>query len=479
MPSIIGGSSTANVGNVDAGYNQNVALTNTPALVGAVRMQSECDPGVITGTVDLKAPETNADYQLRMTAEVRGDSEIFNYTAQNTAKHGTVSTAMTQSWSGGFWTSNASAITTINTGVSLRTYQQFALPPDATAYIVTFAALNAALATNTSIDFGLVSLGAATPFAPTDGVSYRITSAGFEGVVTYNGVAVSTGVLTFAYAPNQVYAFLIIVSAVSTDFYIDNIKYGSVPRPVGNGTAWLSSSLPYSVRHAIGASAAGTALGLKVSGYEISFGGSSTAMPLITQLALQGCMGSQGQSGQTMGTTAIGVGNSSTPAALVPANNTAAAGSLGLGGAVWETDTVAIGTDGIICSFANPVGTIAVPGRSLLVYGMRIDSACQVALTGGGYIELWTAAYGHTAVSLATVEGVLTKAPRRVVLGQRTVAAAAPALTGLGTITIAFVVPIAVQPGEFFAVVKKKTSGTTSSAGVWAHAIQVDAAWVG
>ena len=181
--------------------------------------------------------------------------------------------------------------------------------------------------------------------------------------------------------------------------------------------------------------------------------------------------GYQGQEGNTMGSLAR-VTNSANPAAAVPTNTTAAVGT-GLGGEFWETDTLAVNTDGIIASFQNPLNTVAIPGKNLVINGIYIDSYVQVVEVLGGYNAVWTAAFGHTAVSLATAEGATTKAPRRVIIGTNSVPAAVAALTQLARVFIQFKNPIVVYPGEFFAIVKKKV-GTVPSSGVIAHNIFVD-----
>jgi hypothetical protein len=183
----------------------------------------------------------------------------------------------------------------------------------------------------------------------------------------------------------------------------------------------------------------------------------------------------QGLSGGTMGSLA-NYANSTNPTAAVPTNTTAALGS-GLGGQFWETCTLAVNTDGIISSYQVPTPTVNVPGRRLVVMGVKVDTYIQTAITGGGYNEQWSIAFGHTAVSLATAEATNAKAPRRVPIGSRSVAAAAAALTQLSTIQMDFTgAPIYVNPGEFFAVVKKNV-GTVGTAGVEAHTITVSYGW--
>lgn len=235
----------------------------------------------------------------------------------------------------------------------------------------------------------------------------------------------------------------------------------------------MSSTLPFSVRHAIAGGAAGGVLQFLLSDYTLSYGGMN--VPRNWNDWGNAILGSyQGLSGGTMGSLA-NYANSANPTAAVPTNTTAALGT-GLGGQFWETDTLAVTTDGVIQSYQVPAGTANVQGRRLAINGVQIQSAIQTVLVGGGYLASWSLAFGHTAVSLATAEAATTKAPRRIPLGFQTVAAAAAALSLLQTINVRFDSPIYVNPGEFIATVKKKI-GTAPTGGVVAHLITFDYGW--
>jgi hypothetical protein len=172
----------------------------------------------------------------------------------------------------------------------------------------------------------------------------------------------------------------------------------------------------------------------------------------------------QGLSGGTMGSLAS-YANSANPTAAVPTNTTSTV-LTALGGQGWETDTLAVTTDGIIMSYQNPAATVNVQGRRLRLSGIKIDSFVQTALTGGGYNAQLSLCFGHTAVSLATAEAAAAKAPRRIALGSYSVASGAVALTQFPTIEVDLRgAEIYINPGEFIAVAKKKI-GTAPSAGV-------------
>lgn len=460
---------------VDTSGNLAVKLPLIPGQIGGVRMFSENDPGVLTGNASLVSPETSDDFRLRVEGDTVLDTEAFCYAAQNTGKHNFVNTTLAASWGSGYLTTNSTAITTINTGLQFRTYDFFPLMGASQLYGEFNAAFTSIGVTNTIIDFGFFLSGGANPFAPTDGAYFRVTNAGIIGVVNFAGVETTTGVFAFAPTLNTNAKYSLTVTQRSVDFWINDQLAGSIPTPAGNGQPFQSAALPLAVRHAIVGGAASGVIQFKVADYTVSTGGFISTPAWEQARAAAGAHGYQGQSGGTMGSTA-NYANSANPAAAVPTNTTAALGA-GLGGQFWETDTLAVTTDGIISSYQNPAGTATYQGRTLLIYGVYVDSYIQTGLTGGGYNAQWSIAFGHTAVALNTAESATAKAPRRIALGSNTVASGAVALTQLATIGKQFQAPIAVQPGGFFAVVKKKV-GTAPSAGVVAHAITVDAVFV-
>lgn len=460
---------------VDTDGNLHIKLPLAASQMGGARMFSENDSGTITGTPNLLSPETSDDYRLRTEGDTVLDTVAFFYAAQDTGKHGFTNTTLAASWGSGYFTTNSGAITTTTTGLLFRTYECFPIQGASQLYGEFNAAFTANGVTNTLIDFGFFQAGGANPFAPTDGIYFRYTNAGIIGVVNFAGVETTTGVFSFVPTINANAKYNLTISERSVDFWINDVLYGTLNTPAGNGQPCQSSSLPMSIRHAIVGGAASAVVQFKVADYTVSLGGFISTPSWEQARSAAGAHAYQGQSGGTMGSTAS-YANSANPAAAVPTNTTAALGT-GLGGQFWETDTLAVTTDGIIASFQNPAGTSTYQGRTLLVYGVYVDSYIQTALTGGGYNAQWSVAFGATNVSLATVEASNAKAPRRIPLGSNTVAANAAALTQLASIGKQFQMPIAVQPGEFFQVVKKKV-GTAPSAGVVAHTITVDAVFV-
>lgn len=445
-------------------------LATVPADVGAVRLYSENDAGTVVGTAVLASPETDQDSRLRIATETLMDMEVFSYTAQNTGKFIYRNTTMTTTWTAGQMTTNGSNITTTTTGVLVNSYAMFPISGASVTYIEMEVGFTAQPTTNTTIDFGLFLAGAANPFAPTDGVYFRLNASGIQGVANFSTAESSTLPLTFTYTNNHRYKFLIAIGWREIQFWIDDVLYAVLDTPAGQALPCASVALPVAFRHAIAGGAAGNAIQMLVGSYAVSLGGMVFNRSLGE--TFNAALGSyQGLSGGTMGSLAS-YANSANPTAAVPTNTTSTV-CTALGGQGWETDTLAVNTDGVIMSYQVPAGTVAVQGRRLRVSGVTIHAYVQTALTGGGYVAQYSLAFGHTAVSLATSEAATTKAPRRIPLGVHAVASGAAISTVLTPISVTFQNPIYVNPGEFIAIAKKKV-GTAPSAGVIAYVFILD-----
>ena len=455
-----------------------------PGNIGGVRNFSENDQGFATGVVSLASPETDVDYRVRVSQDAILDEEVFNYTAQNTGKHNLLATTMAAAWTAGAFTTNSASITTTTAGVQLSTYATFPAIGTTTLSADIEIGFSAQPQTNTFVEFGVGLPGAQTT-APTDGVFIRLSSAGLQGIASFSGSETSTGVFpatggtgVWVYQNSKRYQFIIYCSTTEAEFWVNDgtgaIKLGAIPLPAGQSRMNAAGSVPFFIKHRITGGAAGGVLQSTAGAYNVRLGGVNFAQ-LMSSVGNRVHGSYQGLSGGTMGSLA-NYANSANPTAAVPTNTTAALGS-GLGGQFWETDTLAVTTDGIIMSFQVPAASATFSSRRLVIRGFSLYSFVQTALTGGGYVAQWSLAFGHTAVSLATAEAATTKAPRRIPLGVQAVAAGAVASTVLAIVEQDFGdAPIFVNPGEFVQLVKKKV-GTAPSAGVIAHVVTLVYGW--
>jgi hypothetical protein len=474
----IEGDASGQVAEVNSGHQLMVATEpdagSFPERVGCIRAFSEVDPGSQIGHALLRSGEVDIDYRQRVGLDVLLDSEQFFYTAQNTGKHRYGATTQTITWSANGVTLNGGGIATANTNCGLGTYAMFPTFGSGALYVEQVVAFTAQPTANVIVEFGVGIASTVGNVAPSDGCFFRLTSAGISGVVSFSGSETTTSVFAGAtYANNEAKKYGIVQNQRTVEFWIDDVLHGVIKVPTAGGVVMSSASGQWFIqqRHP---GAAGGVLQTKLFSYTVALGGLSQVLDFNdVGNAMHGAY--QGLSGHTMGSLAQ-FANNANPTAAVPTNTTAALGT-GLGGQFWETDTLAVTTDGIICSYLNPAGSVAIPGRRLVINGVKIESFVQTALTGGGYNAVWSLAFGHNALSLATVEGIATKAPRRIPLGNQAVASGAAALTALQTVQMTLNSPVVVNPGEYVACVKKKV-GTAPSAGVIAHTITFDARWI-
>lgn len=476
-------SNQADVGGVLATDGQMHILPETdaaanPGGVGAVRMFSENDSGAYTGTPYLQSPETDDDFRLRTANDIIVDAETMNYTAQNTGKHTYANTTLTALWTTAGLQTNGGAVTTTTTGLTVGTYAEFPVFGSCSTYCEMEGGFNANPSANVYIDFGMFRRGASTAYAPTDGAYFRFAPTGILGVINYNGTE-TTAQTTFVPVINQKYRWIISLTQREIEFWVNDELVCAIVTPVGQGQPFMSSTLPFSVRHAhVGT--AGAAVQFNLAAYTVSLGGALFNEPLGSRL--NGVLGSyQGLSGGTMGGLSAYT-NSTNPTAAVP-SNTALTANLpaGLGGQAWETATTAVNTDVILMSYQVPAGTISVRGQRLKITGVKMSAYIQTVIAGGPFNNTFALAFGHTAVSLATAEAATTKKPRIVLLPEltQTVTAAQAVNTAVsqpGGCSVTFSQPIYVNPGEFVQFTMKRI-GTVGTSGVIAYNIQYDYSW--
>jgi hypothetical protein len=466
--------------------------TANPGNVGAVRHFGENDGGTLTGDILLRSPEVDFDYRQRVSQDIIFDDHVFNTTAQDTGKHSYANTTMTNTWTAGQLTTNSSSITTTTTGTVFATYSQFPIQGTTTVSADTEIGFSAQPQTNTFIEFGIGISGAQT-VAPTDGVFFRLNSAGLQGIASFNGAEVSTGIFplangagTWVYQNSKRYQFICYVTPIEAQFWVNDGTgancLGTIFLPTAQSRMCMSSYGQFFLKHRITGGAAGGVIQATMGAYNVRVGGTNLISTVSTAgNRIQGSY--QGGSGGTMGTLArvgtITTGNEANVTAAVPTTTTAAVGS-GLGGTFWETVSLAANTDGIIMSYQVPAGTVNIPGRRLCLRGIYLTSYVQTVIVGGPYTAEWFLAFGHTAVSLATTETATTKAPRRIALPfvQQVTLAQAVQTTLAQNMTFCDFgdAPVYVNPGEFVQLCTRHI-GTAGTSGTVVHRVTPVFGW--
>lgn len=470
----IEGNTSGNVAEVDANNNIKVNLPTTASQAGYSTFLCEVDPGTITGSRLLRRPFVSIDDRLSVGVDTVAAMYNFTATAQNTGDFKHAFTTMTMTQSAGFLNINPALATVSGNYAYLQSWKYFTLQADGQLHTEFVGQVTGAIPpANQLLEMGHF-IGPAG-VAPADGVFFRFSSAGLQGVISYNGVETPTGVLLATLSANTNYKFEIKISQRKVFFWIDGVLYGSIDTPAGQAVAYLWLNLPICMMMRNSGTVTG-GITAKFGSIHVTQLDISTNKPWSEQMALQG-NAYQGQEGDTMGSLAI-YSNSALAAAAALTNTTAAAPNTGLGGVVLVLPTLTAGTDGILFSYLNPVGSATQPPKTLVVTGIRLDASVQVALVGGPLTLIMGAAYGHTSVSLATAETGsfvtnTTKAPRRVPLGNLDFVVTAAAGTGAVGISKDFASPIVVNPGEYFAITCRNV-GTVTSSGALAFTACVD-----
>lgn len=445
---------------------------STPADVGGVRLFSENDAGDVSGTPYLLSPETDKDFRLRVGQDTPLDEEAFNQnTGQNTGKHVYANTTMTAAWNVAGLLLNSASITTNSTSLRIRTWATFPIMDPGTLNISTTVAFSTQPVANVLTDFGQFTDSAGNPFTPTDGAYFRVTTGGVYGVINHLGTETTTAPFDFTYTINQFHQYMMVLHERRVDFWIDDVLYGTIETPAGQGQPYSTEGLPWAIRHAIAGGAAGGVLQATVKNYSVSIGGLQLS-DTLGEINNRVIGAYQGLSGGTMGTLAS-YANSADPTASAALSNTAALVT-GLGGQFRFNAGATAVTDGIVVSYQVPALATINRNRRLKVNGIRLSCVnTGVAVATTASVIQWSLAFGHTAVSLATAEAAAAKAPRRIPVGIMAwpIAAAVGAPPTGGDISINFDSPIYVNPGEFFAFVAKFIIGTaTASQVIWGTA---------
>lgn len=472
----ISGNTSNNQAEVDVDNNLKVNLPLVDLKAGFTSMIAENDAGTITGTRYMRAPEVSSDFRLRTAQDNMVFNESFPGAAFNTGLWSQNLTTMTATVASGFASLNAGLSVASAAVARLQTWRHFPIYKTFTTMVEMEVQFAQVPQTSNVCEWGIfISTGTT---APTDGAFFRLTAAGeFRCVLNNNGVEVTSVALDFTtlIGVNITKQFLIYIGSTSVRYWIDNILVAEILTPDGQGSSVASMNLPMAFRN-YNSAATSLAQVMKVGNINVTFGDQGMSKPWGHVLSGMGAMATQGQTGGTMGSTAIYT-NAAAAAAAALSNTTAAVANTGLGGIVSVLPTLVAGTDGILFSYQVPVGTAAYPGKSLYVTGAKINSVVTTVLAGGPVIYAFSIAYGHTAVSLATTESGITKAPRRLPLGMQSyLASAAVGIMSPVVENDFMVAPICVQPGEFIQF-SARNLGTVTTTGVITFVASLTGYW--
>lgn len=471
--------STADLAFVDANNQLAVVTSNVASNTGTIRMSSQNDPGVVTGSVALASPETSLDYRLRMGLDTVLFSATFNPTSQDTANWKHSFSIMTMTQSSGLLNINAAGTSTTAAQYCwLQSMRYFGLIDTAPlAFEFPFQITATPIAGEVFIAGFGVPVNAADPV---DGVWVELTSAGLKICSRFNsGSTVKSSALLAAASINlnQSHKLTLVVNKDVAQLWIDDVLYGTLDTAAANGQSFISTTLPVFFQKYNGGTV-GTSpnMIIKVSSVGVSIEDIATNMPWSHQMTGMG-LGLQGLPGGTMGTAQTQWSNTALPTAAAATNTTAALGAF-LAGIFQMNAPATSTTDVIVSSYQNPVGSTSQPARQMKIIGIRISCVnlgAAVATTPTTFAV--ALAWGASAVSLATTESAsfatgTTKVRRIQPLGTIYFPVGAAIGQAAATdIVMDFAAPITINPGEFAQVIAKPLVGTATASQVIAWVI--------
>ena len=432
MANISGGSNTANKVNVDTNYNMNVVTPQVEENAGFVQMSSEIDAGDVLGTRTVRAAEVSHDYRMR----VGTDSPLFNLSFEGAViSQGHIQqnlTTMTAAQASGFLTLNSGNATANGNAANIRTYRTFPLLGSYPTYCDLWVREANHTATNAISEWGFGY--AAAVAAPTDGIFFRRLSGGqllavinFAGtennqLITETNIPSRDGSGT--YDPTECNHYLISNHNDDVEFWINDTLVARIATPSSQGGPSSSSTQPVFVRvYNSGIASAGRRV--EIGFMQIAGGDIQSNKPWSHQVCGGGGGAYQIQPGTTSGgTVSRAAATNGWPASGTAKTTNAWAANTGpadssLGGRFLTPaiSTLTSESDYPVFSYLNPAGTNALPGKTLHITGVYIDSVASVVAATNPITLFWALGVASTAASVATADAAATVGPRIIPIG--------------------------------------------------------------
>jgi hypothetical protein len=476
---------------VDSANNLKVvpsaALPTAPFHVLGGELSSATDPaGVVRKRAWISAEgrlHTAVD-RPALYVNFGGSATAANAIPQDVLKQtATTMTADAGSTTGGFLRLNAGGITTITTGIQYQTYATFPTYGGfGTIYEWTAKTLNVNGTANKVVELGVGYTTDAKTAGLLDGFGFRWTATNtFIGFMTINGSEFATDGAGGRPAPmtmpsdGVVHRFTIRSMQDGLYFFVDQVLQCVLSVPSDQAGPGLQPNLPMLVRIYNTGSAPSVAPQLLISELWVIQAGIDWGKPWSHIVAGMGQHCVNVPYGQAMAAAGSATNNRSgtaggaaVPATAVGTNTGTTLPFTGLGGIgrmTAQATNIAAAGDMIFCSYLVPAQSATQASKRLHITGVSI-----AASNGGAVIAttptclVWSLAWGHTALSLATGDSASAKGPRFLVLGQ--MYGAIGAVIGQGydkDIVRQFQTPIVVNPGEYIAVTVRFLLGTATA----------------
>lgn len=468
MPFKIAGDTSGFNAEVDFYKNLQVNLPIAPETAGFAK--------IITADGDVI--DTTENGYLRVSSVALSLYDQIEGNAINTNLWNIDSTTQTITQAGGFINLNAGQSVAINTYANLKSnkviplYGSLPFIEEITAKVLNLPAANA----TGELGVGTISAGS----VPSDGAFYRWDSAGgFYAIISNGGTETRSPNLagtTFtdpdgtsvtmppSVTINHLYAIEIVEDHVL--FYIDDIKIADVQVPAGQAYPFNAGRQQLFARTYIG----GTSPSLAP---QISIGQVTAKYEDLQQNRSWGeVLATLGRGAYQSPITTFGQtpnhANSTSPTSATLSNTSA--GYTTLGGRFQFTAVASAATDFALFGFQVP------SGYQLLVNSISISTS-TIGAIGSAITPTvfdWGIGLNSSAVSLATVDGAGTWAPRRIPLGMQSFALSAVIGATASDVIRRFESPLIVDSGRYFHVILQVPLGAATVSQIFRGNIAVN-----
>ncbi len=472
---VIEGGLTANLAEVDANNNVQVITPTVLNNTGYMVMAGENHDGTTGLATPLRRTlRVTPDGRLRAGVDQVLWEDTFNHTIVDTSAYQCVTSTATLAMSGGYLVFNAGNSVASAAVALVQSYRTFQLSASSTNEVVFRIRFNVGLQANSIAEFGLGF--AATTATPTDGVYFKVnTAGGLQGVVNVNGVEATVD-LPFVPVAGENNFYRLVQDQDQAEFYINGTLYGVLPVSASAAATSNSRALPILMR-SYNAAIVSTAFRMEVS--DVAVIGHDLANNRVWSTCRAGMEQSSinNARGAAAGFTA-NYANSAAPTSATLSNT--AAGYTTLGGQFQFAAVAGAETDYALFGFQVTAPSAAGAGKNLVIRGVRIETANTGAAVGATATLLqWGLGVGSTAVSLATADSATagTRAPRRLTLGMQSLPAASPIGYLAADIDANLDAPIYVAAGTFVHIILKMPVGLATASQIIRGVVQINGFW--
>jgi hypothetical protein len=484
-----GGNNSTNLVNINALHQMQVVTTQDSAglTAGFVQMSTELDAGDVLGSRSLQRIECSDDYRTRVGV----DQTLFNTTFEGTAilstQWGRLESIASSAQANGFLTVNTGTVTS-SAAAYVRSHRHFPTFGTYPTYLDMWIREAGWNAINAISEWGFLYLTSQTTQQPLDGIFFRRLSGGqLKGVVT-TGISATVGIDTFevdldtakvparsdenhSYDPAETNHYLISFHNDSVRFWINDILVGEVKCPPQLAQFAGSSNLPVGFR-VVNVAATDSVRSVSVGYVNVGQGDQNVNKPWSHAMAGLGGGAYQFQQGNTPNPTvtrtlaANGHPPSGTARAAGTWTTTSAPALNSLGG-LWTSPAISTLTteaDYPVFAFLNPVGTAALPGKTLYVTGVRVgESFASVGATANSIFLSYIVTAEASAANTATNDAATTTSGKSIVIGGQGFTAGDGVGTMKGGFGMEFTSPLVVPAGKYLNLIVRPFGTVTSN----------------